>query len=67
MASASLAGRKSTRKEFGDALDNLCDSTDSVAVRAGELIYLGGFIHILLLIAVVVLILQLVQGRRPVV
>ncbi|HXZ79868.1 MAG TPA: lmo0937 family membrane protein [Terriglobales bacterium] len=27
----------------------------------------GGFIHILLLIAVVVLILQLVQGRRPVV
>jgi len=27
----------------------------------------GGFIHLLLLIAVVVLILQLVQGRRPVV
>jgi hypothetical protein len=26
---------------------------------------LGGFIHILLVIAIVVLILQLVQGRRP--
>jgi hypothetical protein len=28
---------------------------------------LGGFIHILLVLAVVVLILQLVTGRRPVV
>jgi hypothetical protein len=28
---------------------------------------LGGFIHLLLLAAVVVLILQLVSGRRPVV
>jgi hypothetical protein len=28
---------------------------------------LGGFIHILLLIALVVLVLQLVSGRRPVV
>jgi hypothetical protein len=28
---------------------------------------LGGFIHILLVLAVVVLILQLVSGRRPVV
>ncbi len=28
---------------------------------------LGGYIHILLLIALVVLILQLVSGRRPVV
>jgi hypothetical protein len=28
---------------------------------------LGGFIHILLLIALVVLILQLISGRRPVV
>jgi hypothetical protein len=28
---------------------------------------LGGFIHILLLFALVVLILQLVSGRRPVV
>ena len=27
---------------------------------------LGGFIHILLVLAVVVLILQLVSGRRPV-
>jgi len=26
---------------------------------------LGGFIHLLLLIAVVVLIIQLIQGRRP--
>jgi hypothetical protein len=26
---------------------------------------LGGFIHILLVIAVVVLIIQLIQGRRP--
>jgi hypothetical protein len=28
---------------------------------------LGGFIHILLVLAVIVLILQLVSGRRPVV
>jgi Family of unknown function (DUF5670) len=28
---------------------------------------LGGFIHILLVIALVVLVLQLVSGRRPVV
>ena len=28
---------------------------------------LGGYIHILLLIALVVLILQLVSGRRPIV
>jgi len=27
---------------------------------------LGGFIHILLVLAIVVLILQLVSGRRPV-
>jgi hypothetical protein len=26
---------------------------------------LGGFIHILLVIAIVVLIIQLIQGRRP--
>jgi hypothetical protein len=26
---------------------------------------LGGFIHILLLIAVVVIVIQLLQGRRP--
>ena len=26
---------------------------------------LGGFVHILLVIAIVVLILQLIQGRRP--
>jgi hypothetical protein len=26
---------------------------------------MGGFIHILLVIAVVVLIIQLIQGRRP--
>ena len=26
---------------------------------------LGGFIHILLVIAIVVLIVQLIQGRRP--
>lgn len=28
---------------------------------------LGGFIHLLLLVALIVLILQLVSGRRPVV
>jgi hypothetical protein len=28
---------------------------------------LGGFIHILLVIALVVLLIQLIQGRRPVV
>jgi hypothetical protein len=28
---------------------------------------LGGYIHILLVIAVVVLLIQLIQGRRPVV
>jgi hypothetical protein len=28
---------------------------------------LGGFIHLLLVVAVIVLILQLVTGRRPVV
>jgi len=28
---------------------------------------LGGYIHLLLLIAVVVLILQLISGRRPIV
>jgi hypothetical protein len=28
---------------------------------------LGGFIHILLVLAVVVLLIQLIQGRRPVV
>ncbi|HEV3100209.1 MAG TPA: lmo0937 family membrane protein [Candidatus Udaeobacter sp.] len=26
---------------------------------------LGGFVHILLVIAIVVLIIQLIQGRRP--
>jgi hypothetical protein len=28
---------------------------------------LGGYIHVLLVIAVVVLLIQLIQGRRPVV
>lgn len=28
---------------------------------------LGGFIHILLVIALVILLIQLIQGRRPVV
>ena len=27
---------------------------------------LGGFIHILLVIAVIVIVIQLIQGRRPV-
>ena len=49
-----------------DAVDDLCDPAGIVAVRDGESYTIGGFIHILLVIAVVVLLIRLIQGRRPI-
>jgi hypothetical protein len=47
------------------ALDDLCDLVSAVAPGPGLLLYPGGFIHLLLIIAIVVLVIQLIQGRTP--
>jgi hypothetical protein len=48
------------------ALDNLCDSARTVAIRAGHLVYVGWVYSHLLVVAVVVLVIRLLQGRRVV-
>ena len=53
-----------TTKGDAHALDDRCDRVGVVALWLGLRVYAGGFIHLLLLIAVVVLVMQLLQGRR---
>jgi hypothetical protein len=38
-----------------------------VAAGDGELVHAGGFIHLLLLLAIAVFLIRLIQGRNPVV
>jgi hypothetical protein len=51
--------------EVTNALDNFCDSVGSVVAGTRELVHVGRIIHILLVVAVVVLLIQLFSGRRP--
>jgi len=47
-------------------VDNLCDPYDWVASWIGQRGYtIGGFIHILLIIAIVVVLIRIIQGRSP--
>lgn len=55
-----------TTKGNAHAVDALCDLVGVVARGSGLLLYPGGFIHLLLVIAVVVLVMRLMQGRPPV-
>jgi len=54
-----------TRKEPDHALDHLCNSLDFMAVGFISGYTIGGFIHILLVIAIVVVLIRIIQGRRP--
>lgn len=46
------------------ALDNLCDSDSTLAVGITSYT-MGGLIHILLVIAIIVVLVRIIQGRRP--
>ena len=45
-------------------MDYFCDSPDLMASRLVSGYTMGGVIHILLVIAIVVLVVRLIQGRR---
>ena len=48
------------------ALDNVCDLACTLAIGTVTSYTLGGFIDILLVLAVIVLVIRLVQGRSVV-
>lgn len=54
------------QKEIGHALDHMCDSFSFVVVGSYWWLYrgVGGLIHILLVIAIIVFVIQPIQGRR---
>ena len=51
-------------RQYPNADDNLCDPDGYVAAWNGDSYTLYGYIHILLIIAVAVLLIRLIQGRR---
>jgi len=53
-----------SRRNKKNALDNLCSFADFVGAGYGHLLTAAGLIHILLVIALVVMVLRLMQGRR---
>jgi hypothetical protein len=57
---------KTIKEERRHALDDLRDTSGAVAVGDGELYTLGGYIHILLVVAIVVVLIRVIQGRNPV-
>ena len=59
-------GRKRNFTEVNDALDDFCILLVLWLVGVVSSYTLGGFIHILLVIALVVLVIQLITGRRAV-
>ncbi len=54
------------RKDTENVVDHFCDSFGAVGPGPGQSYTLGGFIHVLLVVAVVILVLNLIQGRRTV-
>jgi hypothetical protein len=54
------------KKEAHHALDNICDSTGFVGLGLLTGTTLGGVIHALLVIAIIVVLIQVFQGRRRV-
>jgi hypothetical protein len=54
------------QKAVGHALDHMCDSLSFVVVGSYWWLYrgVGGLIHILLVIAIIVFVVQPIQGRR---
>jgi hypothetical protein len=52
---------ESVLREEDHALDNF---RDAVVIGTGHFYTFGGFVHILLVLAVIVLAIRLVQGRR---
>jgi hypothetical protein len=51
-------------------VDNFRDLVGAVVVGTGQFLVssytLGGYIHLLLVIAIVVLLIRIIQGRRPI-
>ncbi len=46
-------------------MDHICNSFDSVGAGFVDKLYtMGGAIHILLVIAIIVVLIQVIQGRR---
>ena len=57
-------GSSCRQKGVKHALDHICDSVSSVGAGIGDSYTMGGFIHVLLVIAIVVVLVQVIQGRR---
>jgi hypothetical protein len=47
-----------------DAVDHRDNSYRSIGARTGLLLHLGGFIHLLLLTATMIIIIDLIPGRK---
>ena len=47
-------------------MDPICDSPNSVGPGIGTGYTMGGVIHVLLVIAIIVVLIQVIQGRRRV-
>lgn len=48
-------------------MDNLCHTPGLMVAGDVTTYTFGGFIHLLLVVALVVLLIQLISGRRPVI
>ena len=46
-------------------MDDCCCTDNSVDAGAGDRLYDGYFIHILLVIAIIVVLVRVIQGRKP--
>jgi len=46
-------------------LDDFCDTSDTLAIGLVSGYTIGGFIHILLVLAIVVVLINVISGRRP--
>jgi len=45
-------------------LDNMCGVDTAVAVGNSYILYHGGLIHLLLVIAIIVVLIRVIQGRK---
>jgi len=46
-------------------VDYRCSNDNSMGTGAGDNNTMGGFIHVLLVIAIVVVLVRIIQGRSP--
>ena len=51
------------QKGVEHALDHMCDSLNSVVAGISEWLHDGWVIHILLVVAIIVVVIQIIQGH----